>query len=162
MTGAFGTRGQEGQVWFLAGVGGGGSAERTLTIPAGKFLFFPLVNFFVAAEGTEEDARARVNTFLDGVSVLEAELDGVPLRDLFRYRAESPEGGFVLTLPPDNLFGAPAGDYEPAVSGGYYLMLTPLSVGKHELHFRAVVGDPDAPAFEIDVIYHLTVAPQNG
>jgi hypothetical protein len=161
-TGEFGTLGQEGQVWFLAGVGGGGSAERTLTVPAGKFLFFPLVNTFFAAEGTEEKERADVNAFIDGVSLLEASLDGVPLRDLFRYRAESPEGGFVLTLPTDsNLFGAPAGDYKPAVSAGYYLLLAPLSVGEHELHFRAVVGDPDEPDFEVDVIYHLTVAPQN-
>jgi hypothetical protein len=110
----------------------------------------------------EEKERADVNAFIDGVSLLEASLDGVPLRDLFRYRAESPEGGFVLTLPTDsNLFGAPAGDYKPAVSAGYYLLLAPLSVGEHELHFRAVVGDPDEPDFEVDVIYHLTVAPQN-
>jgi len=118
------------------------------------------VNTFVAAEGTEEEERATVNAFIDGVSVLECSVDGVPLQDLFRYRAESPEGGFVLTVPPGSLFtefGAPPGDYAPAVSDGYWIMLAPLPVGEHVIHFRGVVGDPAAPDFETEVTYNLTV-----
>ena len=151
--------GQSGHIWFLAGVWNGGSAERTCTIPTGQFLFFPLVNTFLAAEG---DERAKANAFIDKVSILECSIDGVPLQNLSSYRAESPEGGFVLTVPPDSLFtelGAPAGDYAPAVSDGYWIMLPPLPAGEHEIKFRGVVGDRENHDFETDVTYHLTIVP---
>jgi hypothetical protein len=103
-----------------------------------------------------------VNAFIDGVTYLDGTLDGVGLPNLFRYRAQSPRGGFVLTLKSDNnFFAAPAGNYIPAVSDGYYLFLTPLSRGKHRLHFRALIGDPAQPSFFEDVTYHLTVAPRH-
>src|SRR5512139_231466 len=38
--------GQSGNVWFLVGNASGGDTERTVTVPAGKALFFPIVNFF--------------------------------------------------------------------------------------------------------------------
>ena len=151
--------GQSGHIWVLAGVWNGGSVERTCTVPPGKFIFFPLVNTFLAAEG---DERAKANAFIDKVSILECSIDGVPLQNLSSYRAESPEEGFVLTVPPDSLFtefGAPAGDYAPAVSDGYWIMLPPLSVGQHVIYFRGVVGDPAAPDFETEVTYNLTIVP---
>jgi hypothetical protein len=45
-TGANCAVGQSGAVFFLVGTLGGGSAERNCTVPAGKALFFPLVNQF--------------------------------------------------------------------------------------------------------------------
>src|SRR5262245_34860597 len=36
--------GQRGEIWFLAGILGGGTVTRTCSVPAGKSLFFPLVN----------------------------------------------------------------------------------------------------------------------
>src|SRR5258708_11305394 len=39
--------GQEGPVWFLAGTYGSAPARRTCHIPAGKHLFFPLINYIV-------------------------------------------------------------------------------------------------------------------
>ena len=42
-TGQNAALGQSGEVWFLAGTTGG-SAERTVTVPPGKALFFPIVN----------------------------------------------------------------------------------------------------------------------
>jgi hypothetical protein len=41
------------------------------------------------------------------------------------------------------------------VSGGYYIMLTPLSKGQHTLHFRGSIGNP--PVFTLDITYHLNV-----
>ena len=38
---------QEGEVWFLAGTYGTQRTVRTCTVPAGKYLFFPLVNYVV-------------------------------------------------------------------------------------------------------------------
>src|SRR5262249_20025839 len=51
-TGQFGAANQpHGNVWFLAG-NNGGSTVRTLTIPSGKSLFFPIVNIVDWEDGT--------------------------------------------------------------------------------------------------------------
>ena len=42
-TGEFASLGQSGPVWFLAGTFGS-TVTRTVTIPAGKTLFFPILN----------------------------------------------------------------------------------------------------------------------
>jgi hypothetical protein len=36
-------------------------------------------------------------------------------------------------------------------------MLAPLSQGRHEIRFRAVVGNPQNPDFEERVTYQLTI-----
>jgi hypothetical protein len=163
-TGEDGARGQSGKVWFLAGTFGG-SAERTLTVPAGKALFFPLVNsvFWVPDDGPNEAAvRALAAADIDATTVLECTVDGVALNGLFFYRAASPEGGFVLHIPEGSIlhqWGYNFGDRYPAVADGYWLLLAPLSAGKHEISFHAVRGDPEDPVFELEVTYHITIGP---
>ena len=44
-TGQFAVVNQSGRVWFLAG-NVGGTTVRTITVPSGKALFFPIVNVF--------------------------------------------------------------------------------------------------------------------
>lgn len=44
-TGAFAAEGQPADVWFLAGTFGG-AAHRRCVVPAGRPLFFPLINMF--------------------------------------------------------------------------------------------------------------------
>src|SRR6188768_1231986 len=41
--------GQQGSVWFLAGVYGSAPVKRECTIPADKWIFFPIVNYVVAS-----------------------------------------------------------------------------------------------------------------
>lgn len=43
--GGFGSQNQKGAVWFLAG-NNGGTSDRTITIPAGKLIFFPLFTYW--------------------------------------------------------------------------------------------------------------------
>jgi hypothetical protein len=45
-TGALSAYGQSGKVWFLAGNTTGGLTNRTVTVPVGTPLFFPIVNNF--------------------------------------------------------------------------------------------------------------------
>lgn len=159
---------QEGNVWFLAGFldvfGLGGPVERECTVPAGKPLFFPIINeICVATEGeTAEEMRACANDAVDAVSVVEASIDGEALTDLWQYRAESP--AFPLVLPEgailDQFLGL-NGVFEPAVTDGYWLMLAPLSVGDHVIHFRGASGDPLDPDFEVEITFLLTVEPGN-
>jgi hypothetical protein len=158
-TGAFCDVGQEGPVWFLAGVLWGGTAERTCTIPQGKYILFPIANsawvnsVWDDPNNTEWDYRQYANDFLGPAlgGDLEATLDGVPV--VFNpktpiVRSQSPI--FTAVFPFDNIFDAdPAGlsDF-PAVSDGWWVMLPPLSPGPHELRFRAGTAQ--------QVIYHLT------
>jgi len=158
-TGEFGREGQSGRVWFLAG---GDNVERTVTIPAGKSLLFPVYNTVWWSEpGDGWDTTlllAGANAWIDRVDILDVTIDGRALRNLKAYRAEST---FSLWMPEDNLvdvwYGAeyPGGMYEPAVADGYWVLLAPLAKGHHELHIQGGISGPDGHS--IDVTYHITM-----
>jgi hypothetical protein len=135
--GAFGE--QKGVV-FLAAVGGGASID--LTIPARAALFFPVINAECSVlepdpfhGDNEAELRACANGHIDNTSGLFAAIDGVPVNNLGSYRVESPLFEFA-PLPPDNVFGAPAGTTSPAVDAGVYLLLAPLAVGNTQSKSR--------------------------
>jgi hypothetical protein len=164
--------GQKGKIWFLAGTWfDPPGTERYCTVPTGKAIFFPIINgnsFYpdFPLEGDvcddpdlspEEQVRCDVNDDVDPTDVLQCEIDGVPLQDLFRYRAESPEGGYTLSIPEGsilNQFGYDSGDRYPAVADGYWILLPPLSKGEHVIHFH---GEMAEGAFILDMTYYLTV-----
>jgi hypothetical protein len=98
-----------------------------------------VANAFCSAEGTFEQMQACARNFMDSATGLTAEIDGVPVQYLGLYRVESPN--FTLALPADNIFGAPAGTYEPTASDGIFLMLTPLQPGTHTIRFHAQFPD---------------------
>jgi hypothetical protein len=170
-TGADCAVGQHGNLWFLAGVFGGGTVTRSCTIPKNKNIFFPLanqVNFntpnVCGQDGNDipvDTLRAGSAAFADGVIHLSAELDGQALTDIERLQSKV----FTVTLPEDNVFDAvciglglgdvPGDKYKPAVDDGFYLQLDRLSPGSHTLHFHA---ENPSQGFAVDVTYHLTVA----
>ena len=151
---------QTGPVWFLAGTGGG-SAERTCTIPTGKAILIPIINAaYVGTAGeTEEEMRTGVKEWIDTVTTVEASIDGVPLQNLSNYRVQS--SVFNDTLPNDNVLGEPEGTYL-AVSDGYWVFLEPPPPGQHEIRLHGAIIDPAAisptPGFETAVTYHLMVS----
>jgi hypothetical protein len=167
--------GQTDHVWFLGGtfaptVGPGGEfigrVARDITVPAGTMLFFPVVNAECStAEGngnTEADLRSCAKSladFIDPASLF-VTLDGLSFQNLAAYRAQSP----VYTygpLPANNLLGVPGGTVSPSVSDGYHIMLAPLAVGEHTLHFGGnLVAAPLNLTFIEDITYHITVAPR--
>ena len=152
---------QNGPVWFLAGTTGG-SAERTCTIPAGKAILFPiLVSECSYAEfpnlKTESDLRSCATNFQNEVKSMVTTIDGLNLQNLAMYRIATPL--FNETYPPGNVFGAPVGSTQ-GVADGNWVFLSPLSVGKHEIHFSGASVDVTSTAinnFAIDATYHLTV-----
>lgn len=152
--------GQGRRIFFLAG-NFGGETVRECTVPKGKALFFPLANnvFVTPEEGTVEEVRPLANAATDPTSLLECSIDGVPIGDLFAYRAQSPPGGSPLEVRPGSFAATliPPRGAEPAVSDGYWLLVE-LGEGKeHTIEFRAKVGDLDSPDFELSVKYLLTV-----
>jgi hypothetical protein len=178
-TGALAANGQpdHGNLFFLGGLfslnaGLEASADRTITVPTGTRLFFPILNseadLPTTATGatTVEGLRAEAAYFADQVISLYVTLDGQPLQDLTAYRTTSPV--FSYTLPAeDNLlqfFGYDViGTVSPAVGDGYYLLLNPLPPGEHTLSFGGTTHTLDAngnPAvFSLDITYHITVRP---
>jgi len=176
-TGAYAAAGQEygsgpaGKYFFLAGTVGA-NAERTVTVPADKGLFFPVINFEAdnAVPANEDgslvhksvpELRAMAAEFVDATTSKYARLDG---QDLEILRVESPT--FAYTLPAqDSLYAYYTaqgwcacdepqyqGTIKPVVSDGYWVYVPPLPRGKHTLEFGGSSTD-----FSIDIVYHLTV-----
>jgi hypothetical protein len=156
--------GQAGPIWFLAGANSG-PATRTGVVPAGVSLFFPMANvvndYPCPDPGFQPDPGESLEHFLQrtGVPYLQfmtelfAEVDGVPLRNLDGYVAISPIFSFAAdpalatTLDP-----CITGTTQPGVALGYWLLLTPLPPGPHTVRFGSV-------GWGQDVTYHLTVHP---
>jgi hypothetical protein len=152
---------QSGPMWFLVGTTGG-SAVRSCNVPAGKAILFPITNNECStaeypADKTESALRSCATEFIDHTTTLQASVDGVNLKNLKQYRAQSPL--FSFTFPIDNIFGVTPG-LTQAVSDGYWIMLGPLSPGKHDIHFGGAVVDFTTTStinFAQDATYHLTV-----
>lgn len=162
-TGEFCGERQTGKVWFLAGAWGQGSVERSCTIPAGKSLFFPLVNAFYAAALNEnvsdDDARAQV-AFCNDAQFALVEIDGRKVAKPARYFT-GPSGNqsplFSGQLPPDNIWNvsttdAPELGLSPMAEQGYYLFVRPLSPGQHQIKW-SVSGCTS----QQDITYNLIV-----
>jgi hypothetical protein len=154
-TGANCAEGQSGRVWFLAGTFGTPAPPpviRSCTVRPGTPLFFPVFNGVCVEEPPDPSFQAQLacaRAFIAGVTGT-ATIDGRAIQALDAYRVESPRG-FDITLPPGNVFGAEARVYRDAAGAGVYLLLAPLSVGQHTIHFTSSGG--------IDVTYNLTVSP---
>lgn len=149
---------QSGPVWFLAGTFVGGPVERRCTVPAGKALFFPLINqtwiFDPGEVRTADFVRTAIAPGINNVDTLRATLDSLNVKDLFGNRVLSPLFSYVL--PENNIVGLPAGRYGPTASDGYWLLVAPLSPGLHTISFGGTIG----AGFAVDVTYKLNVAEQ--
>jgi hypothetical protein len=155
-----GVFGGEKGVMFLSGVGGPTTVE--ITIPAGTALFFPVLNTECSVAEpdpfhgeTEPELRACANGHIDNTSGRFAEIDGVPVKNLDAYRVQSPLFEFG-PLPDANALGLPGGTVSASVDAGYYLLLAPLSVGEHVIHFG---GTFDEFSFTVDTTYKIKVMP---
>ena len=165
--------GQADKVWFL----GGSFVSTTNTwgrscrsrpgivpFPAARPFFVAIANSEAStAEGngdTKAELSAAAKGFQDFFTIYSCEIDGVSVKDLGNYRVQSPLYTFG-PLPDNNIlqyFGinAPAGTTSLSVADGIQIMVEPLSVGGHTIHFHA-----EAPGFNflLDITYNLTVTP---
>src|SRR6266487_6405773 len=118
-TGQFAAVNQRGRVWFLAG-NPGGTTVRTITVPSGKALFFPIVNVFdvedaIIAGGVKlflipkpvQVAQTVVANIIATATGLSCEVDGSPVPITAANLEQS--SPFSLHLPADNILGVPAG-----------------------------------------------------
>ena len=175
--------GQVDPVWFLGGVFGElavpteARAERTIDVPYGVALFFPILNAIMDNVGclpedwgpdkssTElrEFAYDLVNEvgdiycYVDGDKII----DTVGLAGAVEFRAIAAE--FSAYIPANNLFVGLCGDppletvVTPIATDGIWMMLGPMQPGMHELHFGGAF--PNYGPFIIDITYHVNVLP---
>jgi len=143
------TQGQYDDVWFLAGAFGGTGITRSCTIPTGKPIFFPVVNS-VSFKPTSAETllllRSLAAGFIDSVISHGCTVDGEPVMS---YRVRSPSFSFIA--PPGAL--VKASGTNPMVSDGYWVLLDPLPLGTHTVHFNTATSG----GFTLDMTYTLTV-----
>lgn len=137
MSGAHCDSGQQGKVWFLAGGFGSALIRRSCTIPAGKYIFFPVINMVYWPEEEnngytcqEAIKNAAVNN--DTAIDLFVELDGKVVKNPKRFRARTIKCFDVYERIP-----AERKPYSafPSASDGYWILLKPLKPGKHSIKF---------------------------
>jgi hypothetical protein len=149
--------GQSGHVFFL-GSNGGGTNVRSCTIATGQSVLFvaggALCILNLDAD-TDAGLQQCVEDALALFTMVSADVDGTPVQDIDSYVVVTPL--FNFTLPADNLFGLPPGEYQ-ARAGNWILMTTPLSAGQHVIHFHDEVP---VNGFVSDVTYDLTVGPHH-
>jgi len=148
-TGVLCGRKQAGPVWFLAGTYGTKRTVRSCTVPKGRYLFFPLVNYAVMPGSPQtrcDEVKRDARSMTDNAAWLLLELDGVRVQGLEAHR-----------LAPQKCFDAGLRSEErvriyPSAANGYYVMLKPLSPGMHTLNFGGGL-----PSMMQAVTYTLTV-----
>jgi hypothetical protein len=130
-------------VFYLAFLGGG-SAVRTCDVPAGKAILVPInvvacfMSELAPAAKTEEELHRCAEEDESSNPGLFLSVDGREFKDLANYRVHSRT--FDIRLPENPVGGAPGPDR--AVSDGYWVILEPLSPGKHDIHFKASLSNP--------------------
>jgi hypothetical protein len=145
---------QNGPVWFLAGTYGTQRTVRTCKVPRDKYLFFPLINYVVMPTAASASCGAAccpsfaqtAKAVTDEPSNLVLELDGGRIDGLAQYRQATVEcfDMGALAEPKYRVF--------PSAANGYYVMLRPLSPGRHVLNFGGML-----PGMSQAVTYTLLV-----
>ena len=137
--------GQSGPVWFLAGSYGSARTVRSCRIPAGRTLFFPLVNIIAFPPDDEREACAslmlRAETLTEAPAALVLEFNGKRFSGLEAHR-QATRGCFLVA----------ADDDAPAAANGYYVALGPLKRGRYTLNFGGIL-----PSLSQAVTYTLDV-----
>ena len=141
-TGEFCGQDQAGPVWFLAGSFGDGLPERDCEVPAGKAIFFPVLNItcWAPEDGETVEDLIECTTLIDFIEaeltlLMDVSVDGAPLADVSSYRSGL---GFGTLVTPDGGLIEPPG-VRPAVSDGWFIMLSPLSAGEHTISLSAEI-----------------------
>ncbi len=165
-TGAYAGSGQSGKVFFLAGTTTSGSVIRNIIVPKGMPLFFPIVNYMWVntpeygddawSPVQEANARSIIAGVIDTASNLTLKIDRHSVSELYDFRFKSTAA--KCNIPPladDNVFGADLiNNPYNCVADGYWVLLRPLSVGLHKIHFTGELG---LTGFSLDVTYNITV-----
>jgi len=171
-------------VWFIGGTytatpdsdgNVAAVAKRKVNIPVGTALFFPVIDTEASVlEGngtTESELRNTAEWLQDHARDMTCTVDGKPVRHLDHYRVQSPL--FTIgPLPENDVFtasGVPAaaGTTTDSVSDGVFVMVLPLTLGKHTIHFSGrlvftAANDGFDFVFSQDITYEINIVAPYG
>ncbi len=168
------------RVQFLAApgllIGGTAAVTNHVTILAETPLFLSILSTWADNTGcptftslTADQLAAAAAGNWSAATVTTCTIDGVAVSGLDNptdtvYNVVSPPFGYTTAERGNVLAGVfgepciPGGmTIYPAVADGVYLMLSPLSLGKHSIHAVGVVGPISAPYVVEDVTYDIKV-----
>jgi hypothetical protein len=120
------------RVWFLASTVNG-RAVRTVNVPSGKALLFPIINVTISHSedptlNNDAEMISFVKTHMDDIVKKQASIDGKALLISEKFRIQSPP--FDFYYPPNNIFGAREGPTR-GVGDGYWIFIKPMEPAKH-------------------------------
>ncbi len=136
--------GQSGPVFFLPGdfTGEPVTTPTICVVPEGTAIFVSVAgNSCTTVEPppyfgrNEEELRACAAAATDGVTDIQASINGEEVPDLETYRTTSPL--FSLAFPEDNIYGVPAG-VALAVADDYSFFIAPPAPGEYEIAASAL------------------------
>ena len=160
---------ESGPVYFMAGIKPPATTVN-VTVPHGKAILFPFTNYIndypcpsewnfepVPPQTLEEFLTEGIIGWTNGVTSLSATVDGDPITDPESYGFISSMFEFtgnLELLSCDPTFYDPCinGEVQQGVSGGYWLILKPLSKGTHTVHYHS-----DTWGFVQDGTFYITV-----
>jgi hypothetical protein len=158
--------GQSGKVWFWSAPDSC-PGPIPATLPAGTALFLTLRDVETSSleappfhGDTQAEQRANSKWWADHIVGVFCIIDGVPVRHLHAYRFSTPQ--IHVTAPTPWIFGNTGGP-GTSVGDGYYVMVEPLSEGRHTIHyggtfhFDAGEISPDQVDFVKDITIDLRV-----
>ena len=141
-------------VFFLSGAYNS-VANRTVTIPAGKAVLYPVLNAeisfsdFPNAKG-EDDLKRSLESDLSAATYVGTELNEISL-PYQRIKADL----FDLSVAKDNIFEVRSGSTQ-AVADGYWIFLKPLPIGEYTIHVKG-----EQPFYRSEVTYKINIVNQN-
>lgn len=178
-TGDLAIQGDIGSVVFLASTISttenptSSSAERTFSVTEGDALLLPILNIAVTYPGQTKGAVEKgLNGYLGLVTDLHASIDGTPIDHLSSYFVKSDffsygtlTEGDLSTLGYEGFFYTDQGNVQPEVgaelapakSAGWWLFITGLSPGEHELEVGGTFDFGESSTFTTAVVDHITV-----
>lgn len=142
-------------VWFLAGTFGG-HAERTCTIPSGKAIFMPIINYECSLAGTpgisdEIQLEPMCKKEIDDIKDVSFQIDGLLISDLSLYRVCSPL--FDVHLTENNILNVSSGNTK-MITDGFWIFLKPPTIGRHSL---ITFGSCQSGKINVGTSYNLVV-----
>ena len=137
--------GQHGPVWFLAGTYGTARTIRSCHVPAGKTLFFPLINYITLLPEDEREScgslKRRAAALTQSPAGLVLEVNGKRFKGLAAHR-QATRSCFRVFDDDDTL----------AAANGYYVAIGPLKPGRYTLNFGGILSDmSQAVTYTLDV-----------
>jgi hypothetical protein len=166
--------GQHLPVWFLPRTSA--TLNRTITraiyVPDGCGILFAGTNKIDAGAQPGQysddvwiqEEQGNWQSWLSGIKTYEVSLDGASIPSIEQYRVHTPL--FTIVIPPNNIMqlgNVQAGKDNRAVAigDGDFLLLPPLSIGKHVLTYHiAGLSSPEAP-YDTTGVYNLIIQDPN-